>query len=73
MLYLTLKLFFLAERKGDIGKSAYKTTALFNAFRIVEVSSNSLFWGFFFWMMINMVSGILTFIILIILPSKIYF
>ena len=48
MLYLTLKLFFLAERKGDIGKSAYKTTALFNAFRIVEVSSNSLFWGFFF-------------------------
>ena len=48
MLYLTLKLFLLAERKGDIGKSAYKTTALFNAFRIVEFSSNILFWGFFF-------------------------
>ena len=48
MLYLTLKLFFLAERKGDIGKAAsYKTTALFNAFRMVKVSSNSLFWGFF--------------------------
>ena len=68
MLYLTLKLFFLVERKGDIGKAAsYKTTAFFNAFRMVKVSSNSLFW-----MMINIVSGILIFIILI-LPSKIYF
>lgn len=47
MLYLTLKLFFLAERKGDIGKSAYKIMALFNAFRMVKVSSNSVFWGFF--------------------------
>lgn len=46
MLYLTLKLFFLAERKGDIGKAAYKTTAFFQCIQNGESFTKQSFLGF---------------------------